>query len=452
MTPPDPSAEPDVEPDVHGPGVDDAAVPEAPADTSIRAALSPQLVRLLIGVGFSSLGGGLVIALFVVYLHEVRGISLKAAGLLLAYQAVLGLVLAPLVGWLVDRIGPRPVLGTALVVETVGVFSFGFVTTVPQAAAAATVMAMGNAGLWAPQSALLARLSTPEHRQRVFGLNFMLLNLGLGLGGLIGASVLDETRPSTFTWLYAFDAASFLVYLAAVISLRGVNGPEARPADDTDGPGGYREVLGDRRMRRYLVGALVLMTAGYGSMDAGLPPFMTTVVGLPVNAIGVVFFLNTLIIVVLQVWVLKRIEGRSRTRLLAVTAVLWSSFWVVVAVSAGFDGWTAGVLIALGFGVFAVGETIFSPVAPSLINAFAPPHLRGRYNAVGGLVWGVSGSLGPMIAGLMIGTGLGVAWAVTLAVGALVAGLLLASLRPLLSPEEDGRSAPVPSSAVGMSG
>jgi hypothetical protein len=39
---------------------------------------------------------------------------------------------------------------------------------------------------------------------------------------------------------------------------------------------------------------------------------MTEVTGLPVNMIGVVFAFNTFVIVVAQVWVLKRMEGRSR--------------------------------------------------------------------------------------------------------------------------------------------
>ncbi len=423
----------------------------APED-SIRAALTPPLVRLLVGIGFSSLGGGLVLALFVVYLNQVRGIPLQTAGLVLTYQALLGLVLAPLVGSLVDRVGPKPVLLTALLVEAVGVLAFGFVTTAAQAFAAGTVMALGNAGLWAPQAALIARLSTPEHRQRVFGLQFMLLNLGLGLGGLVGALILDVRDPGTFTAMYALDAMSFLVYFALVLSLRGVSGPEVHEPNDGDGPGGYREVLGDVRLRRYLVGALVLMTCGYGSMDAGLPAFMTIVVGLPVNAIGVVFFVNTAVIVVGQVWVLKRIEGRSRTRALAVVGLLWGVFWVVVALSAGFPPFVAGVLITIGFAVFAVGEMMFSPVAPSLINAFAPPHLRGRYNAVGGLVWSVSGALGPALAGIIIGGGWGVAWALMLAAGAVVSSLIFLSLRPLISAEEDGAPTPAPDPVAGMGG
>ena len=408
---------------------------------TVREVLNPRLNRVLLGVGLSALGNCLVMALFVVYLHQVRGFDLQVAGLVLTFEALFGLAVAPLVGAVVDRIGPQPVLATGCLVLAASTLAFGFVQTVPQAVAVAAVMAIGNGAMWPPQAALLTRISLPEHRQRVFGLQFMLLNLGIGLGGLVAASILDVHRPTTFTWMYALDACTFLVYFTAVVTLRGVSGPEQHEPDASDGPGGYREVTGDRRMRRFVVAALVLMTCGYGSMDAGLPAFMTTVVHLPVNAIGLVFFLNTFVIVVGQVWVLHRIEGRSRSRLLVVVALIWGSFWLVVAVSAGFAPVTAGVMIALGFSVFAVGEMIQSPVGPSLVNAFSPPHLRGRYNAVAGLIWGMAGALGPAIAGIGIGTGHGVVWAIALSLGCLVASAVFASMRSLLTPEEDGRPA-----------
>ncbi len=418
---------------------------------SVRDALNPRITRVLIGLGLSALGNGLVLALFVVYLNQVRGFELRTAGLVLTFQALLGLAVSPVVGSIVDRIGPQPVLAVGCLIMAVSTAAFGFVTTVPQAIGVAVFMAMGNGAMWPPQAALLTRLSKPEHRQRVFGLQFMMLNLGLGLGGLVAAALLDVHRPETFSAMYVIDAVTFLVYFAAVASLRGVSGPEARP-DSDEGPGGYREVVGDRRMRRYVIGALVLMTCGYGSMDAGLPAFMTTVAHLPVNAIGLVFFLNTMVIVLGQVFVLHRIEGRSRSRLMAVVAVIWGSFWVVVAISASMPPLAAGIAIALGFAVFAIGEMILSPVGPSLVNAFSPPHLRGRYNAVAGLIWGVSGALGPAIAGVGIGSGWGVAWALTLTGGCVVAAFVLASLRGLISPEEDGRPAPALSAGVEVRG
>ena len=92
-------------------------------------------------------------------------------------------------------------------------------------------------------------------------------------------------------------------------------------------------------------------------------------------------------------------------------------------------------------------------MAPSLINAFAPPHLRGRYNAVGGLVWSVSGALGPIIAGVMIGSGWGIAWALLLAVGALRGRAGPAPrCAALITAEEDGREAAAAVSVAGMRG
>jgi MFS family permease len=95
--------------------------------------------------------------------------------------------------------------------------------------------------------------------------------------------------------------------------------------------------------------------------------------------------------------------------------------------------------LCLGQVVFALGETLWAPVAPALVNDLAPEHLRGRYNALSGLVWGVSGTVGPLIAGLFLAGGHGVAWTLTIAIGALVGGLGATTLRRVLTPAEDGR-------------
>jgi MFS family permease len=88
---------------------------------------------------------------------------------------------------------------------------------------------------------------------------------------------------------------------------------------------------------------------------------------------------------------------------------------------------------------FALGETLWSPVAPALLNDLAPEHLRGRYNSFQSLLWGVSGAIGPLIAGLFfMSTELGAAWAVSLALGCLVAALLALRLRQYLTPGQDG--------------
>ena len=77
-------------------------------------------------------GGGLTLALFVVYLHQVRGFSLQTAGLVLTYQALLGLLLAPLVGVArrPHRAAAGPARGRACGSRPCATFAFGLVTTV----------------------------------------------------------------------------------------------------------------------------------------------------------------------------------------------------------------------------------------------------------------------------------------------------------------------------------
>ncbi len=99
----------------------------------------------------------------------------------------------------------------------------------------------------------------------------------------------------------------------------------------------------------------------------------------------------------------------------------------------------AGILLSTV--VFGIGETLWSPVAPALINDLAPDHLRGRYNSVQSLVWGVSGALGPALAGLLLGAGLVALWVGVVVGGCLVAGVLALRLRAHLTPALDGRVA-----------
>ena len=67
--------------------------------------------------------------LLIVYLGEIRGLGLTIDGLVVAYMAVVSLVVFTLVGWASDRQGPKPVLMAGLLVEAVGVALLVWVTT-----------------------------------------------------------------------------------------------------------------------------------------------------------------------------------------------------------------------------------------------------------------------------------------------------------------------------------
>lgn len=157
------------------------------------------------------------------------------------------------------------------------------------------------------------------------------------------------------------------------------------------------------------------------------------------NRLGWAFAANTGVIVIGQLLVLRRIGGRSRSRLLALAAAIWSLSWVVITSSGLVDGPAAVVCAVVGLGLFGLGETLWAPVAPALVNELAVEELRGRYNALQSMLWTVASIIGPSIAGLLIGNGRSGVWAVTVIGGTAVAALLFLRLREHLTPTQDGR-------------
>jgi MFS family permease len=217
-------------------------------------------------------------------------------------------------------------------------------------------------------------------------------------------------------------------------------------------PPGWREVLRDKAFVQLIVFGLVLTTCGYAQIEVGFTAFATRVAMVQPRVIGWALAGNTLMIVGAQLFVLRWLQHRSRTRALAVVGVIFSVSWVVLA-GGGYAGRHGQVLVAalgvIGCAVvFAVGETLLSPVMPALTNALATDELRGRYNATASIIFGISGIVGPITAGPLIGAGRPQLWVVMVVVGCLLASLLALRLRTRLTPAQDGRAPddPIPAS------
>ena len=66
-----------------------------------------------------------------------------------------------------------------------------------------------------------------------------------------------------------------------------------------------------------------------------LPVFAKNEAGVSEAAIGAIFFVNTVVIVLAQLPIAKLSEGRSRMRMMAALGLLWAACWVVVSIVGG---------------------------------------------------------------------------------------------------------------------
>ena len=403
--------------------------------------------RLFLATLLNALGNGLTLSLFIVYLTQVRDIPVAKATVLLSWMAVVGMAASPLVGTLTDRLGPRRLLMGCTLAMAAAVSSYSLIHSLRDAFIFCTLGALAGSGLWGPNSTMLAQMVAPEMRQRAFGLSFMLLNLGIGLGGLISATIVSIENPRSFELLYRLDALSFIAVFIVQLTLRGHGLPSPKLAEAAGAAvvpeRGWGHVVRDRILWRYMTVALLLMVCGYGSVDVGLSYFVTVEIGLPVGNIGIILFANTISIVLAQVFVLNRIQGRSRTRLLAGVGLLWALSWSVNGSAFLAKSTLALILLCLGQVLFAIGETVWAPVAPAIVNDLAPDDVRGRYNAVQSLLWTFAGTLSPLVAGIFLQRGAGLPWVSCIVLGCLVAAVAALDLRRRISAVVDG-TAPSP--------
>ena len=389
--------------------------------SEIREVLNPKSRKMVLGICLNAIGGGMTLSLLLVYLHDMRGFTNTFGGFLLAWGAIVSIIASTPMGALVDRIGPKKVMIVGLLLNSAAAFSLAFVTTHLHVILALTAINIAGQAIWPSQSVVLTRVTPEENRSKIFGLNFMLLNLGLGLGGLIGSLIIQEGSLRSFQWMYWIDSATFLIYLGIILSLHGEGLDKYEPKADELEQGTYRDLFKIKPLVLLGTGGIILFTFGYGVIQAGVPIFATQFLGLSPKWLGLIFGVNTIAIFTLQPLVMRILERYSKYNALIAIGIIWSASWIFVGVAPALPLVASGIALCLSQLVFAIGEMVQAPVIPTLANELAPENIRGRANAFMSLQWSISGVAGPAITGLMLGADRPGLWVVSMFAGSFLA-------------------------------
>lgn len=188
-------------------------------------AMGAAMRRIHVGNALSAFGLGFTVPYLYVYVAQVRGLGAMTAGLVLAVFAVAALIVLPFAGRAIVRRGPLPVLLAALVTAALGALSLGLAGSAWSVLLAASALGAGQAVMQPALATMIVDCSSADTRSRAFAMQFFLQNLGLGIGGLIGGHLVDTTRVSSFTLLFAIEAAMFLLLVAVMATVRMPHSP-----------------------------------------------------------------------------------------------------------------------------------------------------------------------------------------------------------------------------------
>ncbi|MFJ7078677.1 MFS transporter [Streptomyces sp. NPDC098781] len=360
--------------------------------------------RIHVGNALSAFGLGFTVPYLYVYVAQVRGLGSLTAGLVLAVFAVAALIVLPFAGRAIVRRGPLPVLLAALVTAALGSLSLGLAGSAVAVLLSAAALGAGQAVMQPALATMIVDCSTTETRSRAFAMQFFLQNLGLGVGGLIGGHLVDTSSVSSFTLLFAIEAAMFLLLVAVMSTVRVPHAPRVDGAPgQLSAKGSWKQLLGNRAMVQLCVLGFVLFFACYGQFESGLSAYGVEAAGVSTSALGTALAANTAMIVVAQFAVLKFVERRRRSRVIAAVGLIWAVAWV----AAGYAGLGHGsqematAAFISTYALFGLGEAMLSPTVAPLVADLAPSGMAGQYNSAFALVKQLALAVGPAVGGPM---------------------------------------------------
>jgi len=356
-------------------------------------------------VMIDAVGTGVFIPVSMLYFVATTSLSLVQVGAALTTAALLALPAGPIAGGLVDRYGARPVLRVANLVQAVGFLGYLFAGGVWGVTLCAWLNSAGRAVFLGGYGVTVAALAEPGQRERWFGLLGSVRNLGYAVGGALSAVALGVGTTSAYATIVVVNALS---YLAAFALMSRV--PNARAEDRPEDLRGWGTVLRDGRYL-LLVAQQLCVAISLFALNVLIPVYATVTLALPGWTAGALFTLNAVLIGVGQGFVLSRLTGRVRSRVLASGHLLFATGYLIflAADRASASGVVLAVVL-LGVVVYTLGEIFAAPVSAAVAADASPAPLRGRYLALNQLAVSLAGAVAPVALSGLLSVGDPVAW------------------------------------------
>ncbi|WP_196809058.1 MFS transporter [Conexibacter woesei] len=347
----------------------------------------------------NTIGNGLLATVVVLYFTHVVGLGGGQVGVGLTVAGVFGVVVGVPVGHLADRRGPREVLAGILVCEVAAVALYVVTRSFVAFLVVAALVVTLNRAESAVRQGFIAQALPPADRVRGRAVLRSVTNVGFAIGsGIAALAIVIDTRAAYDTLILG-DAASYA--LALVLTLRLPHVPPQPPA--AEGP---RLVV--LRDRPYLaVMALVaIMTLHYSLLDVGIPLWIGHT-DAPRVTVGIVFFINCVLVAALSVPMARgseTVSGAARVAVLA--AVLLAASCVVFALSGAVAGAATAALVVVTAAVVEVfGEMTQAASSWGLSFGLAPEDAQGQYQGLASSCYALAAMLGPALMAAIVALG-----------------------------------------------
>ena len=339
--------------------------------------------------------GTMVLPFLTLYLTIERGFQPGSAGLALTVYGLSAIVTAPLAGRFSDKFGGLRIMKLSLVLSGLILFVFPFVTSLTGIFVVCGFWAFASEAFRPPSMAIIGDLAGPERRKAAFALSRLAINLGMSIGPVIGGFL----AMRSYQLLFVVDGSTALLagLLLALLPWRTLHRDNkelqaaARSETEETKPSlRYSDVLKDRRFTYFLLAMLPIELVFFQPL-AAMPLFLVRELQMTEAGIGLLFAINTVIIIIVEVPLNMAMVNWQHRHALALGALLIGLGFGALILIDGVFGAAVTVVI------WTFGEMIFLPASAAYVSDVAPREQAGAYMGLYSMGFSVALAVGPWL-------------------------------------------------------
>jgi len=319
------------------------------------------------------------------------GLAIKPTeiGLIISVFTLPGVLLAPVVGILADRLGRKVILVPALILFGLAGAACFFAQTMWQLLALRFVQGMGAAPLGVIYGTIIGDLYHGRERGQAMGYNASVLSMGTAGFPAIGGAL------AMLGWHYPFLISLIAIPLGLAIYLF-LDSPEPKSS------GTLKDYLADalRQMKTVEVLSIFMTTLLtfiilYGPIVTYLPILLNEQYGASPASIGIIFLASSGFTGVASFQLGRLTERFGQRALLAAAGMFYAAAMLLMPHAPGLWHVIPPVIC------FGIAQGLNIPTLMTMLTTIAPMEQRGAFMAANGLLLRLAQTIAPLLMGTL---------------------------------------------------
>lgn len=351
----------------------------------------PREVWILASVGFVHRSGLMVLPFLTLYATTRLGATATQAGLLLGAYGVGSLLGNGLGGWLTDRVGHLRVQVGSLACSGMMFSGLGHSADLIALGAGLFLTALVGEMHRPANNAAIATYCPESEHPRAYALHRLAINAGVAIGPALGGQLAAMDYALLFPLNGAFLFASALILLSFGRGWQA-QAVSSSNADEAGSVGkGVRGGVWRDGVLLAAVGFSMVSSLVFFQLMSTMPLYLNQQWGFSEGRIGLLFGVNTVTIILIEMPVTARLQGRPPLQMVALGVALVGVGFGLLPFGSGTP-WAVFTIL-----VWTAGEILMAPFLVSFIASRASAAERGRAMGLLGMSFGGAHALGPAL-------------------------------------------------------